>query len=399
MTSKYISSIYKLPSINVEEIYKDNNVVISSTIAQPLFSLGFHSFIHRTKSAMDITSKLETKNEFYYVVNPFEHIVNDYTDSIYNITPKYFDTKDGVISRSFYKMWEILSMFDIANIPSMNTLGLTKGSDSFLQAFIFYRKKFHDIKKDTIVFTDATDLQYKFANKIDGKYDLIIDDGVFNPINKNYIEQEVYQMILTNILKSIKLQAKNGSFILKIYDTFTNITIKLIYLLTSFYEEVYIHKPFFSRNTDSEKYIICSKFKHDSEEVPKKTSKKSSIQSDSKITFLENTLKQMNTSHLSFIVDIFPQFTLKPEHINIFKYTNIILINNLQISINMLVLYIKSNNYFGNEYHLYHTKQIDANKWWLSTYFTESKPDFTKMIKDLVHYNESELNLFINRLL
>ena len=105
----------------------------------------------------------------------------------------------------------------------------------------------------------------------------------------------------------------------------------------------------------------------------------------------------MNTN--SFIGDIFPQFTLKPDHINIFKYTNIILINNLQISINMLVLYIKSNNYFGNEYHLYHTKQIDANKWWLSTYFTETKPDFTKMIKDLVHYNESELNLFINRLL
>jgi hypothetical protein len=344
MTSKYVSSIYKLPSINVEDIYKDNNVLISSTIAQPLFSLGFHSFIHRTKSAMDITSKLETKNEFYYVVNPFEHVINDYADSIYNITPKYFDTKDAIISRSFYKMWEILTMFDIANLPSMNTMGLTKGSDSFIQAFIFYRKKFHDIKKDTIVFPDATDLQYKFATKIDEKYDLIIDDGIFNPINKNYIEQESYRMILTNIINSIKSQAKNGSFILKIYDTFTNITIKLVYLLTSFYEEVYIHKPFFSRNTDSEKYIICSKFKYEPGESPKKVSKKASVTSDSKITFLENTLKQMNTT--SFIGDIFPQFTLKSDHINIFKYTNIILINNLQISINMLVLYIAQRNEF-----------------------------------------------------
>ena len=64
----------------------------------------------------------------------------------------------------------------------------------------------------------------------------------------------------------------------------------------------------------------------------------------------------------------------------------------------MLVQYIKSNNYFGNEYHSYHTKQIDANKWWISTYFN-AKPDFTKMVKDLVHYNESELNLFVKKLL
>ena len=405
MTSKYIPSIYKLPSIDVEAIYQDSNVLTSTTINQPLFSLGFHSFIHRTKSAMEITSKLETKNEFYYIVNPFEHIVNDYSESIYNTTPKYFDTKDSIISRSFYKMWEIITIFDIANNPSINVLGLTSGTDSFIQAFIFYRRKFFDIKKDTITFTEADkENQYNklFTDKTNGKYyDLIIDDGDFNPINKNYIEQETYLFILTNIINAIKSQSKDGSFVLKIYDTFTNVTIKMMYLLTAFYDNVYIYKPFFSRNTESEKYIICTNFKYDqSTESTKKTSKKiKPVSSDlsTKIIFLETTLKQMNTK--KFIVDIFPKLILTQQHVNVFKYTNIIMVNNLQISINMLVQYIKSNNYFGNEYHLYHTKQIDANKWWLSTYFTETKPDFVKMIKDLVHYNESELNLFVNRLL
>jgi 23S rRNA U2552 (ribose-2'-O)-methylase RlmE/FtsJ len=368
MTSKYTPLIYKIPSI-VEDIF-DNNVLTSSTINQPLFSLGFHSFIHRTKSAMDCINKLETKNEFYYVVNPFEHIINDYTDSIYNITQKYFNTKE-IVPRSFYKIWEIITMFDIGN--STNILGLTKESEC-LQACSFYKKKYHNIK---------TQIVYLDTDKVTDSYDLIIDDSQFTPINKNYIEQEAYIHIFTNIVNSIKLQAKNGSFVLKVYDTFTNVTIKLIYLLKTFYEEVYIHKPFFSRNTDSEKYIICSKFIYDGSKKQKN------------IVSLENMLKQMNKD---FIVDIFPKFILTPEHTNVFKYTNIIIINNLQISINMLVQYIKSNNYFGNEYHSYHTKQIDANKWWISTYFN-AKPDFTKMVKDLVHYNESELNLFVKKLL
>ena len=31
---------------------------------------------------------------------------------------------------------------------------------------------------------------------------------------------------------------------LKIFETFTHITIKMIYLLTSFYDEVYVYKPY-----------------------------------------------------------------------------------------------------------------------------------------------------------
>ena len=68
-------------------------LLISSNITQPLFSLGFHSFLHRTKNAMSITNNLETKKKFYYVVNPFEHIVNDYKDNISNKTKEYFKVK------------------------------------------------------------------------------------------------------------------------------------------------------------------------------------------------------------------------------------------------------------------------------------------------------------------
>ena len=442
MTSKYTPFIHRIHSHESEEIFKDHTVNTATTVNQPLFSLGYHSFIHRTKSAMDITTKLETKNKFYYVVNPFEHNVNDYKEDIANVSEIYFPpTEPKILSRAFYKMWEILSIFDIANMKNLTMFGLAEGPGSFIQAVIRYREKFFDISKDkihcmTIHPEDGKNIEigttlvdyynnkypklinicktYKkgITEKDDTKtngditklktiniitqtiekekqyIDLVTADGGFEWNDENYQEQEAYALIMGQILSAIKIQAKDGNFVLKIFETFTEVTIKMIYLLTSFYEEVYLYKPFFSRNTNSEKYIVCRKFKYDQI--------KNKDMLDKRFKVLEKTLNQMDTKH--FVIDIFPKFILKKEHINVFKYTNILIANTQQIIINILVQYIKSNNYFGDDYHTYRLKQIDANKWWLHTFFTENKATFTKIIKDIEHYNDSELNLFINKL-
>ena len=107
------------------------------------------------------------------------------------------------------------------------------------------------------------------------------------------------------------------------------------------------------------------------------------------------TFKSIKTD--KYVIDIFPKFNITDKYMNVIKYTNTLLINTRQILINQLVVYIKSNNYFGDDYHMYRMKQIAANKWWLETYFIEERKDFSKNIKDLIHYNESELNLFIKK--
>jgi cap1 methyltransferase len=48
--------------------------------------------------------------------------------------------------------------------------------------------------------------------------------------------------------------------VVKVFDILTETSIQLIYLLFSFYKEVYIYKPKTSRPTNSEKYIICKYF-------------------------------------------------------------------------------------------------------------------------------------------
>ena len=71
----YKPFIFKLNNIDVSKIFDNNDVIKSSNINQPLFSLGFHSFIHRTKSAMSITEKIETKNKNFHAKSSRRFIV------------------------------------------------------------------------------------------------------------------------------------------------------------------------------------------------------------------------------------------------------------------------------------------------------------------------------------
>jgi len=429
----YKPFIFKLNNIDVSTIYESNDVIKSSNINQPLFSLGFHSFIHRTKSAMSITDKLETKNKFYYIVNPFEHSINDYKEDISHQS-EIFLNKPQILSRAFYKMWEILYLFDIASSShkeGMTMVGLAEGPGSFIQAFVEFREQYFEPSKDTVYgltintnntininkdmvdninkrydnmisilkTTNKTTKQTKtlstngdltkietieyLKNNIKNKVDLITADGGFEWKNENYQEQEAYALILGEIIAAITIQAKGGSFVLKVFETFTHITIKLIYLLSSFYEECYLYKPFFSRSTNSEKYIICKDFKYNEVEP-------------SKMKKLLDCLKNCETKE--FINDIFPKFIISNDDLNIFKYININIANTQQIMINNLIVYIKSNNYFGESYHNYRDLQIKANKWWISNFFTEKLNEKTTMVKDIIRYNESELNLFVKKL-
>ena len=132
-------TVFKLPDVKekISEFIKryKNDVNITSSYSQPLFSLGFHSFQHRTKSAMNITNSLETKNPFYNIVNNFD--------------PNSLKIKDTV-QPDYYKLWEILSLFDLANKNKMVYGAIAEGQGSFVECFIDFREKYFNIKNDKI---------------------------------------------------------------------------------------------------------------------------------------------------------------------------------------------------------------------------------------------------------
>jgi len=451
----YNPFIFKLESGNSDilEQTSDNDLITSSTVNLPLSSLGFHTYLHRTKSALSITSNLQTKNNFYYVVNPFEEEVASYEDSLNNLTKHYLNIKNDrpeILSRAFYKMWEILYLFNLTDKNELTYAAIAEGPGPFIQAVILFREKLgNGVSNDKIFGVrvhsekgkylemgkqflgfynenfpglinvqntinpskikkykgkttgDITDIKTisllkKDIEKTKQFADLITADGEFEWDDKNFQEQEGYKLILGEIIAALNVQSKDGHFVLKIFESFTMPTIKLLYILSSFYEETYIYKPYYSRPSESERYIICKKFKYDQ--------KKDSNLLNIRIKSLQNVLEQMNT--LRFVYDIYPDLQVPQIFINKIRFINIKIANQQQIMINEIIKYIKENNYFGDKYHTFREKQIDATKWWVSNFYPPSKniydknkEESRKIIESSLHKYNIEQEKFSNQLI
>ena len=427
--------IYKLPTSNIINnfIKESNNVIVSPNQTLPLFSLGFHHFIERTREALNITNKLETKNNFYYVVNSFETNISNYTDTVINLSKIYFnlnDDKPEILSTEFYKMWEINFIFDIISSKKLTYASIGNNSNAFLQSIIYFREKMLniDISNDKIFLinddNENEDIEPYVLKQFTGLYDIntfktftnkqstinqkkikllkkeIIKNKKYANIvivseNNNIKEQDYYKFIINNIITTLSILEKNGTFILKIYDTFTQPTIKLIWLLCDFFEESYIYKPLFSRPNESEKFLICKQFKYNNNNKIV----------ENVIEKLQEILDTINDNDNNINI-LFPNLDLPDEWLNIFKFINIKLVNIQQIIINDIVKYIKDNNYFGDKYHEYRNKQIEATKWWIDMFYPPSnnlyiknKENINKIFEDTMNMNILEINQFVEQLL
>ena len=93
---------------------------------------------------------------------------------------------------------------------------------------------------------------------------LITADGGFDfSLDYNNQESNIIKLLFAQVAYAICMQKRGGVFILKIFDSFMQSTIDIIYLLASCYEKIYITKPQTSRYANSEKYIVCKNFVFD----------------------------------------------------------------------------------------------------------------------------------------
>lgn len=97
--------------------------------------------------------------------------------------------------------------------------------------------------------------------KYGGSMDFITADGGFDfSVDFNNQETNIAALLFAQVSYAISLQKKGGHFVLKIFDCFMDHTVDILYILSCFYEKVYITKPQTSRYANSEKYIICKGF-------------------------------------------------------------------------------------------------------------------------------------------
>jgi cap1 methyltransferase len=109
-----------------------------------------------------------------------------------------------------------------------------------------------------------------FAEFIKDKVDLVTADGGID-VNgdENFQEEHLKELILCQIITAIITLKKGGTFVCKLFDTFTPFTVYLIYTLYLLFDKICIVKPSTSRPANSEKYIICKGFEGDVDTVSK----------------------------------------------------------------------------------------------------------------------------------
>ena len=419
----------KRQEINVTAVLEDNKIPISCPILTdviditkydiqpmftkyvdlPRFSLGFHHWIHASKSKTDENfKKFENKKKVYQVVNGYERYVDNYDKSIGIISEKY---EKNILSRAFYKLWEILCYYDLIDNTQSNFVSahLAEGPGSFVQATISFRQQYSkNVKNDSYhaitihgdnddddknshkffvhpnlqvhktysknvsrskIDIDDGDLTStktitNFKKELGNKVDLVTGDGGFEWNNENIQEQECALLIYSQIVCALQIQKKGGSFVLKMFEMFTKISCKFIIILKYFYETVHIVKPLTSRESNSERYIICKKFKFNENPYTDK---------------LLNVL-DMNFSNNAFLNDIFPSIILPESLLSEILTINLDL-SNLQFSvINKMIEYIEESDYYGDKYNNFRDRQIRLTDYWVSIFMSDKNIENAKKL-------------------
>ena len=255
---------------------------------KPFLSKTTFKYIKQMKQEID---KYQTEwDNLKKYVNPYEYIhtqIPDCKSSVSKIKP---------ISRSYYKLIEICDHLNVLNDNSypISTFHLAEGPGGFIEAMISLRKnpkdsyygmtligddtnipgwnKNNQLKKQSNVTlikgpTDDGDLlkkenlQYCFDH-YKSSMNIITGDGGFD-FSTDFNKQELVsvKLILAQIFYAIILQKAGGTFIIKFFDIFYKSTCDMIFLLSCFYDKLYIIKPNTSRFANSEKYIVCKFFK------------------------------------------------------------------------------------------------------------------------------------------
>ena len=220
-------------------------------------------------------------------------LLNLYDEKKYNIGI----FKNKVLSRSYFKMIEIEKDYNIFKNYKDKNIKVTfiaEAPGGFIESFYMLRKNYKDLyygislneknknipnwnnlkkynfeRLKLLYGYDNTGDIYKLINILnyityigENSCEIITADGGFDfTIDYKNQEYNFLRLFFCEILLGLNLQKKGGIFIIKCFDLTHIIGLKLFYLLCHLYENIIITKLKTSRQTNSERYIICKNLK------------------------------------------------------------------------------------------------------------------------------------------
>lgn len=371
----------------------DASPEFSEGLCYPLPSLGFQQFLHANVQKMELTKEFQGKRKVYSVMNRFEPTIYDYETGIEFVASEYFkfNDKQKILGNNFYHLWELANTFDIipTGTEKFTSIHLNEETFASTQATMMFRKTFSknsskdlhysivikqkrpeenasflkshsdQIKSET--FGNLAEMKnIRFVQKfIKGKTDLITVNPSTEKKNLVTIEQDTTKLLIAEIYLALSLLEQNGSFICRIFETFTQPLNKIIYMIASMFSEVYLIKPLTSHASNAEKYLVCRKYKQ----------KQKVMEQFEKL--VEEMQGQKN------LINVFPDLTLPTDFLESMTIANVEIANKQIIGINKISSFIKSQNYFGDAYVDGRDAQINASKFWIDSYLP-NKQEFVK---------------------
>ena len=296
-----------IPRTYSDDIYVYLQCYARDEMPRPIISESLSFYLYEIKER--IQEYEQDWDQFKKYTNPYEYIHSNLPNRRKSVS------KYKPLSRSFFKMVEIINTFNLIppvcipptlppglfppNSQGIRTFHLAEGPGGFIEAVAKLRncpidcyvgmtiqcgsvnedvpgwkKSARFLRENPNVYiengVDGTGDILQLANfagcyeKYASSMDLITADGGFDfSLDFNHQEVHIARLLFAQIAYALVMQRRGGNFVLKIFDSFMGHTIDLIYLLSSMYEKVYITKPLTSRFANSEKYIVCQGFLHD----------------------------------------------------------------------------------------------------------------------------------------
>lgn len=268
--------------------YQDSSSGSETTTFSPSMS----SYLYKIKER--ITKKEKHWDVYKKYTNPYEYIHTTVPQKKKSVS------KYKPISRSFFKMVEMVHIFRMYFREPIRSFHLAEGPGGFIEAMVFLRneprdryigmtlqdsgrndpnipgwKKSEGFMKShpNVSLENGADqtgnllsienFEYVVA-KYGGQMVMVTADGGFDfSMDFNQQEKMIGKLLFAQMAFALCLNKYRGHFVLKIFDCFMPHTVDILYILSSFYEKVFVIKPHTSRYANSERYVVCLGFLYD----------------------------------------------------------------------------------------------------------------------------------------
>lgn len=240
-------------------------------------------------------------DKYYDIWDKYKKFTNEY-EFIYSSNDNKYKSviNCNKISRSYFKLWEILNEFPLIreNSREIKIANIAEAPGGFIEAICdFIELNTSNVKSSlygiSLLNNNKSVPTWKIRKSNQKKYNIILNanpnnngdiyiyknienyintvgvsscelitcDGGFD-IDKDYEHQEMLlnKLLLCETYLMIKLQKNKGNSIMKCFDLFNDDSIRIIYILSLFYDSISIVKPLSSRPANSEKYLLCESF-------------------------------------------------------------------------------------------------------------------------------------------